>query len=144
VSDQALVCRQSRYVGLRVKVSAKEVYHRGGAVPAVWLKPPSKGDLRGLADIFNPPQNVGGAQFMRGVSSGVHGPAYLANFVGPALERRDAPANEASDNILRCQASIAQLILNPVEGIDWPHRVLGVIGLVLHCDRWLVHIWRQI
>jgi hypothetical protein len=70
---------------------------------AVWLEPPSKGDLRGLADIFNPPQNVGGAQFMHGVSSGVHGPAHLANLVGPALERRDVPTNEASNNVLRRQ-----------------------------------------
>jgi hypothetical protein len=83
-------------------VLAKEVYRRGRAVPAIWLKPPSKGDLRGLADIFNPPQNVGGAQFMRGVSSGVHGPAHLANLVEPALERRDTPAYEASGNVLRC------------------------------------------
>jgi hypothetical protein len=64
--------------------------------------------------------------------------------VGLALERRNASANEAGDNVLRRQAGIAQLILNPVEGIDWPHRVLGVTGPVLHPDRWLVHIWRQV
>jgi hypothetical protein len=81
---------------------------------------------------------------MRGVSSGVHGPAHLTNLVGPALERRDVPANEASNNVLRHQAGIAHLTLNPVEGIDWPHRVLGVICLVLHLKRWLVHIWRQV
>jgi hypothetical protein len=88
--------------GEKQKYRLKEVYRRGGAVSAVWLEPPGKGDLRGLVDIFNPPQNVGGAQFMRGVSSGVHGPAHLANLVGPTLERRDAPANEASNNVLRC------------------------------------------
>jgi hypothetical protein len=125
-------------------VSAKEVYRRGRVVSAVWLEPPSKGDLRSLADIFNPPQNVGGAQFMRRVSSGVHGPAHLANLLGLVLERRNAPANEAGDNVLRCEAGIMQLILNPVEGIEWPHHVLGVIGPVLHPDRWLVHIWRQV
>jgi hypothetical protein len=64
--------------------------------------------------------------------------------VGPALERRDAPANEASNNVLWCQAGIAQLTLNPVEGIDRPHRVLGVICLVLHLKRWLIHIRRQV
>jgi hypothetical protein len=57
---------------------------------------------------------------------------------------QDAPANEAGNNVLRRQAGITQLILNPVEGIDWPHHVLGVIGLVLHLNRWLVHIWQQI
>jgi hypothetical protein len=45
VSDQALICRLSKYVGLRAKVSAKGVYHRGGAILAVWLEPPSKDDL---------------------------------------------------------------------------------------------------
>jgi hypothetical protein len=60
------------------------------------------------------------------------------------LKRRDAPANEASNDILRRQAGIPQLTLNPVEGIDWPHHVLGVIGLVLHLKRWLVHIWWQV
>jgi hypothetical protein len=79
---------------------------------------------------------------MRGVPSEVHGPAHLENLVGPALERRDTSANEASNNVLRCQASITHLTLNPVEGIDWPHRVLGVICLVLHPKRWVVHIWR--
>jgi hypothetical protein len=85
---------------------AKEVYHRGGAVPAVWLEPPSKDYLRGLADILNPPQNVGGAQFVHGVSSGVHGPAHLANLVRPALKRRNSPANEAGDHVLRRQDGI--------------------------------------
>jgi hypothetical protein len=37
--------RLTKYVGLRAKVSAKEVYHRGGAIPGVWLEPPSKDDL---------------------------------------------------------------------------------------------------
>jgi hypothetical protein len=55
---------------------------------------------------------------MHGVSSGVHGPAHLTNLVGPALKRRDAPANEASNDVLQRQASITQFTLNPVEGID--------------------------
>jgi hypothetical protein len=45
VSDQAWIYRLSEYVGLRAKVLAKGVYHRGGAIPAVWLKPPSKDSL---------------------------------------------------------------------------------------------------
>jgi hypothetical protein len=64
--------------------------------------------------------------------------------VEPALERKDVPTNEAGNNVLRCQAGITQLILNPVEGIDWPYHVLGVICLVLHPNRWLVHIRQQI
>jgi hypothetical protein len=139
-----LICQQNRYVGLNTEVLAKEVYHQGRAVPAILLKPPSKSDLRGLADILNPPQNIGRAQFMRGVSSGVHGPTHLANLVGPLLKRRDVPANEASNDILWCQAGIPQLTLNPVEGVDWPYHVLGVICPVLHLKRWLIYIWRQV
>jgi hypothetical protein len=82
-------------------MSAKEVYHRGGVVPVVRLEPPGKGNLRRFADVLNLPQNFGRAQLMCGVSSGVHSPAHLTNFVGPALERRDAPANEASNYVLR-------------------------------------------
>jgi hypothetical protein len=125
-------------------MSAKEVYRRGGAVSAVRLKPPSKGNLRRLADILNPPQYVGGAQLMRGVPSGVHGPAHLTYLVGPALERRDAPTNKASLYVLWRQAGILQLALNPVEGIDRPHHVLRVIRPILHRKGWLVHIWRQV
>jgi hypothetical protein len=64
--------------------------------------------------------------------------------MGPALERRDAPADEASNDVLRCQAGIPQLALNPVEGIDRPHRVLRVISPILHLIGWLIHIWRQV
>jgi hypothetical protein len=73
--------------------------------------------------------------------SGVHGPAHLTDLVRPALERRNSPANEAGDNVLQHQAGIMQVILNPVEGIDWPHHVLGVIGPVLHLSRRSVNIW---
>jgi hypothetical protein len=43
--DLELICRLSKYVGLRAKVSAEEVYHGGGAIPTVWLEPPIKDDL---------------------------------------------------------------------------------------------------
>jgi hypothetical protein len=69
---------------------------------------------------------------MHGVSSGVHGLAHLADLVRPALKRRNSPANEAGDDILRRQAGIAQIILNPVESIHQSYRVLGVVGPVLH------------
>jgi hypothetical protein len=61
VISATTICRQSGYVGRKAEVSAKEVYRQGGAVPTIWLEPLGKGDLRRLADIFNPPQNVGGA-----------------------------------------------------------------------------------
>jgi hypothetical protein len=55
MSDQTWIYRLSKYVELRAEVLAKEVYRRGEAVLAVWPEPPSKDDLRGLADILNPP-----------------------------------------------------------------------------------------
>jgi hypothetical protein len=61
-----------------------------------------------------------------------------------ALKRRNSLANEAGNNILRCQAGITQVILNPVESVDWPHHVLGVRGSVLHLSGWSVNIWRQV
>jgi hypothetical protein len=64
--------------------------------------------------------------------------------VGPALERRDAPANKASHYVLRCQAGIPQFALDPVEGINRPHYGLRVIGPVLHPRGWLIHVWRQV
>jgi hypothetical protein len=79
---------------------------------------------------------------MCGMSSGVHGPAHLTYLMGPALERRDAPANEASHYILRSEASIPQFALNPVEGVYRPHYGLWVIGLVLHHHGRLIHVWR--
>jgi hypothetical protein len=45
MTDQAWIYWLSKHVGLRAKVSAKGVYHRSGAIPAVWLEPPSKDDL---------------------------------------------------------------------------------------------------
>jgi hypothetical protein len=96
-------------------MSAKEDYRRGGAVPAVGLEPPGKSHLRRFAYIFNPPQNVGRAQLMSGMSGGVHGPAHLAYLMRPALERRDAPADKASHYVLRSEAGIPQFALNPVE-----------------------------
>jgi hypothetical protein len=81
---------------------------------------------------------------VHGMSSGVHGPTHLADLVRPALKRRNSPANEAGDNVLQRQAGITQVILNPVESIDWPHRVLGVIGPVLPFSGWSVNIWRQV
>jgi hypothetical protein len=64
------VCRvEHLYVERKAEVSAKEVYRRGRAVPAIRLKPPGTGNLRRLADVLNPPQNVGRAQLMCGVSS---------------------------------------------------------------------------
>jgi hypothetical protein len=64
--------------------------------------------------------------------------------VRPALKRRNSPANEAGGNVLWHQADITQVILNPVESTDWPYRVLGVIGQVLHLSGWSVNIWRQV
>jgi hypothetical protein len=65
---------------------------------------------------------------VRGVSSGVHGPAHLADLVRSALKRGNSPANKADDDILRRQAGIAQVILNPVESIHRSYRVLRVVG----------------
>jgi hypothetical protein len=48
VSDQASICRLSKYVGLGAKVSAKEVYRRDRAVPPVWLEPQAKTTLEVL------------------------------------------------------------------------------------------------
>jgi hypothetical protein len=62
----------------------------------------------------------------------------------PALERRDALANEAGHYVLRSEASIPQLALNPVDGVNWHHGGLRVIGLVLHLQGWLIHEWRQV
>jgi hypothetical protein len=56
-------------------MSAKEVYRQGGVVPAVRLEAPGKSHLRRLAYVLNLPQNVGRAQLIGGVSSGVYGPA---------------------------------------------------------------------
>jgi hypothetical protein len=64
--------------------------------------------------------------------------------VRPALKRRNSSANEAGNDILWRQASITQVILNPVESIDCPHRVLRVIGPILHLNRWNVNICRQV
>jgi hypothetical protein len=64
--------------------------------------------------------------------------------VGPTLERRDAPANKAGNNVLWSQAGIPQFALDPVEGINWPHCVLWVVCPVIQPIGWLVHIWRQV
>jgi hypothetical protein len=62
----------------------------------------------------------------------------------PALERRHTPANEAGHYILRSEAGIPQLALNPVEGVYRPHCGLRIISPVLHrCGR-LIHEWQQI
>jgi hypothetical protein len=45
MSAQAWIYQLSKYVRLRAKVSAKEVYRRGRAVPAVWLEPLGKDSL---------------------------------------------------------------------------------------------------
>jgi hypothetical protein len=45
VSDQAWIYRLSKYVRLRARVAAKGVYRWSGAIPVVWLEPPSKDDL---------------------------------------------------------------------------------------------------
>jgi hypothetical protein len=132
MSAKAWIYRLSKYVRLRAKVSAKVVYHRGTVVLAVWLKPPRENSLRGLADIFHPPHNVGGAQFMCGVPGGVHSPAHLAYLMGPALKRRNTPADKAGNNILWRQAGITKLAHNPVEGIDDSHGVPRIMCLVLH------------
>jgi hypothetical protein len=50
----------------------------------------------------------------------------------PALKRRNSPANEAGDDVLWRQASIAQVILNPVESIHRSYHVLGVVSPILH------------
>jgi hypothetical protein len=123
---------------------AKEDYRQGGMVPAVGLEPPGNGHLQRFAYIFNPPQNIGRAQLMSGMSGRVHGPTHLAYLMRPALERRDAPADKASHNVLRSEAGIPQFTLNPVEGINRPHCGLQVIGLVLHHSWWLVHKWWQV
>jgi hypothetical protein len=47
----------------------------------------------------------------------------------PALKRRNTPANEIGDDVLRCQAGILEIVLNLVESVDCPHRVLGVVGI---------------
>jgi hypothetical protein len=62
-------------------VLARGIYRRGGAIPAVWFKSPGKGSVRGLADVLDPPQNVGQSQLMRRVPGRVHGPAHLANLM---------------------------------------------------------------
>jgi hypothetical protein len=125
-------------------MSAKGVYHRGGAVPAVRLEPPGKSHLQRLAYIFNTPQNIGRAQLMCGMSSGVHGPAHLTYLMGPTLERRHALANKTSHYVLRCEADIPQFALNPVDGINRPHSGLRVIRPILHPGGWLIHVWRQV
>jgi hypothetical protein len=81
---------------------------------------------------------------VRGVSSGVHGPAHLTDLVRSARKRRNSLADEAGDDILQRQASIALVILNPVESIHRSYRVLGVVGPVLHLIGWKVNLLRQI
>jgi hypothetical protein len=60
----------------------------------------------------------------------------------PALKRRNTPANEAGNDILRRQAGISELAFNPVESIDRSHHVLGVVGLVLHLIGWKIYVFR--
>jgi hypothetical protein len=62
----------------------------------------------------------------------------------PALQRRNAPADKACHQVLRSEAGIPQLTLNPVEGVHRQHGVLRIIGPVLHRQGWLVHEWRQV
>jgi hypothetical protein len=50
MSDKAWIYRLKLVCRLQAKVSAKGVYRRGRAVPAVWLKPPRKDSLGSLAD----------------------------------------------------------------------------------------------
>jgi hypothetical protein len=64
--------------------------------------------------------------------------------MGPTLERRDAPANKASDDVLRCQAGSPQFALDPVKGINRPHCGLRVISPILHPSGWLIHVWWQV
>jgi hypothetical protein len=78
------------------------------------------------------------------MSGGVHGPTHLTYLVRPALERRDAPAYKTSHYVLRSEAGIQQLALNPVKGVDRHHCGLRVIGPVLHLQGWLIHEWRQV
>jgi hypothetical protein len=50
----------------------------------------------------------------------------------PALKRRNMPANEAGHYILWRQAGITEVVLNTVESVDCPHRVLRIVGPILH------------
>jgi hypothetical protein len=70
--------------GIKVYVGQR-VYRWGGSIPAVRFKPPGEGGLRGLADVLDPPQNLGRSQLMSGMPGWVHGPAHLAYLVRPAL-----------------------------------------------------------
>jgi hypothetical protein len=69
-----------RYAG-QESMYRPSIYRWGGPIPAVWFKTPGKGGLRGLADVLDPPQNVGRGQLVCRMSGGVHGPAHLADFV---------------------------------------------------------------
>jgi hypothetical protein len=62
----------------------------------------------------------------------------------PALKRRNSPANEAGNDILWCQAGITKVVLNPVEGVDFPHRVLRIVGPILHLIWRNVNVCRQV
>jgi hypothetical protein len=64
--------------------------------------------------------------------------------VRPALKRRISLANKAGDDILRCQADITQVILNPVESIHRSYRVVGVVGPILHLIGRKVNVLRHI
>jgi hypothetical protein len=64
--------------------------------------------------------------------------------VRSALKRRNSPANKASDDVLRRQASTGEFAHNPVEGIDNSHRVPRIISPVLHLVEWDINISRQI
>jgi hypothetical protein len=60
------------------------------------------------------------------------------------LKRRNSPANEAGSDILRHQAGITEVVLNPVESVDCPHHVLRVVGPILHLIGRNVNICRQV
>jgi hypothetical protein len=96
------------------------------------FKTTRKNSFRGFADILHPPKNVGGAQFVHGMSGGVHNPTHLAYLVRSPLKRRNSPAYEAGDDILRRQAGTAELAHNPVEGVDSSHCTPGIVCPVLH------------
>jgi hypothetical protein len=61
-----------------------------------------------------------------------------------ALKRRNTPADEASNDVLRRQAGTGEFAHNPVEGIDRSHRVPRIISLVPHLVRRDIDVIQQI
>jgi hypothetical protein len=100
--------------------------------------------VHSLADILHLPKNVGGAQFMHGMSGGVHSPTHLAYLVRSALKRRNSLADKASDDVLWRQVGTGEFAHNPVEGIDNSHGVPWIISPVLHLLGRDINIRRQI